>query len=79
MRPKENIWKPRLFYTRKMEIEKGLEGFKKSGGGEGGKLEDWNPSAKALAKRYENIKFTWDHNTRQAFGSKESWGSKPIR
>jgi hypothetical protein len=44
-----------------MEIEKGLEGFKDSGGGESGKQKDAMDSGKYLAKTYQSIKFTWKH------------------
>jgi hypothetical protein len=51
----------RQFYTLFMEIEKGLEGFKDSGGGESGKQKDAMDSGKYLAKTYQSIKFTWKH------------------
>ena len=51
----------RQFYTLFMEIEKGLKGFKDSGGGESGKQKDAMDSGKYLAKTYQSIKFTWKH------------------
>jgi hypothetical protein len=50
---------PRQHYTLWIDLEKGLEGFKNSGGGESGGKNDAMASGKYLAKKYKSIGFTW--------------------